>query len=72
MRAHQIQHLSLRPFSSEEQRKRSQKGIKSFFRLIEYIENGDVDGAERHWRLHLEKTNEIWVSDPKVLPPKIT
>ena len=71
MRAHQIQHLSLRPFSSEEQRKRSQVGIKSFFRLIEYIENGDVDGAESHWRLHLKKTNEIWVSDPTVLPPTI-
>ena len=71
MRAHQIQHLSLRPFSSEEQRKRSHVGIKSFFRLIEYIENGDVDGAESHWRLHLKKTNEIWVSDPTVLPPTI-
>jgi len=72
MRAHQLQHLSLRPFSSEEQRKRSQVGIKSFFRLIEYIENGDVDGAESHWRLHLKKTNSIWVSDPKNLPPKVT
>jgi len=72
MAAHQIQHLSLRPFSSEEQRKRSQVGIKSFFRLIEYIENGDVDGAEAHWRLHLKKTNEIWVSDPTVLAPNIS
>ena len=72
MRAHQIQHLSLRPISSEEQRKRSQVGIKSFFRLIEYIENGDVDGAEAHWRLHLKKTNEIWVSDPTVLAPNIS
>ena len=72
MKAHQIRHLSLRPFSSEEQRKRSQIGIKSFFRLIEYIENGDVDGAESHWRLHLEKTNAIWVSDPTILPANIS
>ncbi len=68
MKTHQLRHLSLRPFTSGEQRKRSQKGIKSFFRLIEYIEKGDVDGAESHWRLHLEKTNKIWVTDPKMLP----
>ena len=69
MRTHQIQHLSLRPFTSAEQKKRSKVGIKSFYRLIEYIEQGDVEGAENHWRLHLEKTNKIWVMNPKALPP---
>ncbi|MEP1231339.1 MAG: FCD domain-containing protein [Litorimonas sp.] len=68
MKTHQLRHLSLRPFTSAEQRKRSQIGIKSFFRLVEYIEKGDVDAAEAHWRLHLEKTNKIWVADPKMLP----
>ena len=71
MREHQVRHLSLRPFTSNQQRKRSQVGIKSFFRLIAYIEKGDVDGAENHWRLHLEKTNKIWVTDPQMLPPII-
>ncbi len=69
MRTHQIQHLSLRPFTSAEQKKRSKVGIKSFYRLIEYIEQGDAEGAEHHWRLHLEKTNKIWVMNPKALPP---
>ena len=69
MQAHQIQHLSLRPFTSAEQKQRSKVGIKSFYRLIKYIEQGDVEGAEKHWRLHLEKTNKIWVSNPKALPP---
>ena len=69
MRVHQLEHISLRPFTSAQQKKRSQIGIKSFYRLIEYIEQGDVEGAENHWRLHLEKTNKIWVSDPKALPP---
>ena len=34
MKTHQLRHLSLRPFTSAEQRKRSQIGIKSFFRLV--------------------------------------
>ena len=69
MRTHQIQHLSLRPFTSAQQKKRSKLGIKSFYRLIEYIEQGDVEGAENHWRLHLKTTNKIWVTNPEVLPP---
>ena len=69
MRRHQIQHLSLRPFTSAQQKKRSKLGIKSFYKLIEFLEDGDVEGAETHWRLHLEKTNKIWVANPKELPP---
>lgn len=38
-------------------------GVKSINRLIDLIEAGNADAAERHWRLHLKNTATIWGSD---------
>ena len=34
-------------------------GIKSHRRLIEYIRKGDGDGAEQHWRTHMEIVGDL-------------
>ena len=48
----------------DDARKRDrQKGVKSIGKLIDLIETGDADAAEKHWRLHLINTNKEWGSD---------
>lgn len=50
--------------SEEAERKRGrEKGVKSIVKLIDLIEAGDVEAAEKHWTLHLNNTNKIWGSD---------
>ncbi|WP_209348350.1 FCD domain-containing protein [Pontixanthobacter sp. CEM42] len=50
--------------SEETDRKRGrEKGVKSISKLIDLIEAGDVDAAEKHWLLHLTNTNKVWGSD---------
>ncbi|WP_162986928.1 FadR/GntR family transcriptional regulator [Sphingomonas paeninsulae] len=38
-------------------------GIKSIAKLIQFIEDGQVDEAEAHWRRHVENANEYWLRD---------
>ncbi|MET0986086.1 MAG: FCD domain-containing protein [Steroidobacteraceae bacterium] len=47
--------------SQHELRKLAMPGIKSFEKLIAFIEAGDERGAEKHWRLHMENANKIWL-----------
>jgi DNA-binding FadR family transcriptional regulator len=58
---YQVERLQRRPLPDEEQRRRSLWGIKSFWRLIEIIKEGDGDAAEAHWRLHVTNANKSWV-----------
>ncbi|MGB7373002.1 FadR/GntR family transcriptional regulator [Pontixanthobacter sp.] len=46
-----------------DRRRDREKGVKSIGRLIDLIEAGDADAAEKHWRLHLANTNTVWGSD---------
>jgi DNA-binding FadR family transcriptional regulator len=49
--------------SMQERRKHLLPGLKSFEKLIALIEAGDENGAEKHWRLHMENSNKAWAED---------
>jgi DNA-binding FadR family transcriptional regulator len=38
-------------------------GVKSIAKLIQFIEGGQADEAEAHWRRHVENANEYWLRD---------
>jgi DNA-binding FadR family transcriptional regulator len=42
--------------------KRAQVGLRSQERLVDLIEAGDGPAAEDHWRKHMSKTAEFWLS----------
>jgi len=58
---HQVETLSRQPKSPSEHRQRSLRGIRSFNRLVDLIEAGDVTEAENHWRLHVANANATWI-----------
>lgn len=41
----------------------TQRGFKSYRKLIDLIEAGDVDGAEQHWRVHNEQAYKSWINN---------
>jgi DNA-binding FadR family transcriptional regulator len=41
--------------------KRTQKGVRSFEKLIELVDASDGPGAEDHWRRHMKATGEVWL-----------
>lgn len=43
-------------------KRRAQTGLRSQTRLVELIESGDGPAAEDHWRRHMAKTAEFWLS----------
>lgn len=42
--------------------RRAQIGLRSQTRLVDLIAAGDGSGAEEHWRKHMAKTAEFWLS----------
>lgn len=58
---YQVRFLTRHPIPIEEQRRRGLAGLRSFKRLVDYIEAGDAARAESHWRLHLANSNTAWV-----------
>ena len=59
---YQVTTLSRHDLSTEPHRRQSLSGIRSFRRLTEFIEAGDGERAEAHWRLHIVNTNAAWVA----------
>ena len=56
-------------FDDERTRTRFARTIRSFTRLVELIEAKDPDGAEAHWRAHMEGAAEYLLDhDPKTGP----
>jgi GntR family transcriptional regulator, transcriptional repressor for pyruvate dehydrogenase complex len=39
------------------------RGTNSIAKLVRLIEAGDAEGAETHWRTHIENANETWLED---------
>ena len=62
--SHQVRFFEKDTSSEEELRRRARKSLRSFRKLIDLIQQGDVDAAERHWELHVANSNRSWV------PPK--
>lgn len=57
---HQVEYFQRNAQDTAAQRKRSSWGLKSFKKLVSLIEAGDADGAEAHWKLHVENANRHW------------
>lgn len=61
------QHLAiagdLNAVNEDEERfqKRTRFGLRSHARLIDLVEQGDGDGAERHWRNHMNAAGVFWL-----------
>src|SRR3546814_1998357 len=61
-RHHQNDYQRRHPRTSEDKSKSLRAGFKSFEKLVTMIEDGDVEGAVAHWRLHLRNANETWAT----------
>jgi DNA-binding FadR family transcriptional regulator len=60
--AHHVDYVRRHPQPVDSQRKSLAVATKSFDKLIDLIEAGDVDRAIAHWRLHLQNANATWAS----------
>jgi DNA-binding FadR family transcriptional regulator len=60
---HQRDYQRRHPRSSEERRKSSLLGLRSYEKLLSLIAAGDVEGAVGHWRLHLRNANATWTGE---------
>ena len=57
----QLAHRNRPPEDPDVTLKRSRAGVRSQERLIEFIEAGRVDEAEKHWRAHMAKAGEFFL-----------
>jgi len=57
---HQRDFQKRHPRSASDRRKAAGIGFKSYQKLVELIEAGDVEAAVTHWRLHLHNANATW------------
>ena len=57
---HQLDYHRRHPQNMEARLKGLRAGIKSYEKLINLIEAGDVEEAVAHWRLHLRNANATW------------
>ena len=57
---HQVDFQKRHPRSLAERQKASLVGYRSYQKLVELIEAGDVEASVAHWRLHLRNANDTW------------
>lgn len=60
---HQSDYKHRHPQAHDVRRKGLQAGLRSYEKLVDLIESGDVEGALKHWRLHLTNANATWTVD---------
>lgn len=60
---HQREYQRRHPRSAEARRKSTRAGVRSYEKVVDLIEAGDVEGAVAHWRLHLNNANTTWTGD---------
>lgn len=60
MARHQDDYKMRHPLEKEAQKKRLTAGLRSYEKLVRLIENGEVEEAVKHWRLHLTTANQVW------------
>lgn len=46
----------------QESHRRNVAGVKSFRKLLKFIEARDADGAEAHWQVHMRNANATWLA----------
>lgn len=59
---HQVGFQKRHPRSAAERRKAAMVGYRSYQKLVELIEAGEVEEAVAHWRLHMRNANATWTS----------
>jgi DNA-binding FadR family transcriptional regulator len=57
---HQVDYHRRHTRTPAERRKSALVGYRSYQKLIELIESGEVEVAVEHWRLHLRNANATW------------
>jgi DNA-binding FadR family transcriptional regulator len=60
---HQRDFQKRHPRTREGRQKSHRAGLRSYQKVVELIEAGDVEGAVAHWRLHLTNANATWTSE---------
>lgn len=60
---HQHDFQKRHPRSKESRQKSHRAGLRSYQKVVDLIEAGDVEGAVAHWRLHLTNANATWTSE---------
>jgi DNA-binding FadR family transcriptional regulator len=60
---HQTDYKRRHPSSYDQQKKSLNAGLRSYEKLIDLIEVGEVEDAVKHWRLHLTNANATWAGD---------
>lgn len=61
-RNHQVDYQRRQSRTYETRAKSLRTGFKSYAKLLDLIDAGDVEGAVAHWRLHLRNANETWTA----------
>ena len=41
----------------------NKQALRAYLRLVKLLNDGDVEGAQRHWRRHLEAVEKYMVGD---------
>lgn len=63
MARHQTDYKRRHPLDYEQQKKQLHAGLRSYEKLVDLIEAGDVEAAVKHWRLHLANANRTWAEE---------
>ncbi|GLY38893.1 GntR family transcriptional regulator [Amycolatopsis sp. NBRC 101858] len=58
-----LEHRVSRNFDSTESPERFRRAIRAYRKLVTLVEAGDADGAERHWRNHMEAAAKYLLKD---------
>lgn len=57
---HQMEFQRRHPRSQEARRKSHRVGLRSYQKVVDLIQAGEVEAAVAHWRLHLTSANATW------------
>jgi len=58
---HMSKFVMREPAEPEVQLRRARGGLRSFRKLLDLLDAKDADGAEAHWRTHIQNANETWL-----------
>lgn len=60
---HQRDFQKRHPRNPESRAKSHRAGLRSYIKLVDLIEAGEVESAVEHWRLHLRNANATWTGE---------
>jgi DNA-binding FadR family transcriptional regulator len=60
---HQREFQRRHPRTVDSRRKSSRAGVRSYEKVVDLIEAGEVEAAVAHWRLHLNNANATWTGE---------